>query len=159
MYITYTEYADLYAPVENFNVLCYEASRQIDRLTTGVDGVKKLKTAFPVDEDATRAVKYCTAKIINFLAQIQEAEQSASLGRGFVQTENGIQGKVISSVSSGNESISYATVSSQKSAIDTALTDASAKDSMIRSMIREYLSGVTDVNGVNLLYMGRYPRV
>lgn len=159
MYITYTEYADLYAPAENFNVLCYEACRQIDRLTAGIDGVKKLKIAFPVNDDAITAVKYCAARIINFLAQIQEAEKSASLGRGFVQTENGIQGKVISSVSSGNESISYSSASSQKTAIDTAMSDASAKDSMIRDMIREYLSGVADANGVNLLYMGRYPRV
>lgn len=159
MYITHTEYAGLYTPVENFDILCYEACRQIDRLTTGIDGVKKLKIAFPVDEDAITAVKYCTAKIINFLAQIQEAEKSASLGRGFVQTENGVQGKAISSVSSGNESISYASTSSQKTAIDTAMADASAKDSMIQSMIREYLSGVADANSVNLLYMGRYPRV
>lgn len=161
MYITFDEYTALYPQIEEtvFNRLSYDAGRHIDRLTTGIDGVKKLKTAFPTDEDSVQAVKYCTAKIINLLLQIQEAEKSASLGRGYTQTENGLQGKVISSVSAGNESISFSTGSAQTSAIDAAVSDLTARDKLIYSTVREYLSGAQDDNGVNLLYMGVYPRV
>lgn len=158
MYISYDEYTALYDPIEGklFNRLAFEACRYIDRLTTGADGVKKLQVAFPTDEDSAATVKRCAAHIINLLAQVQEAEQSASLGRGFVQTANGLQGRVISSVSSGSESISYST-GVGKTAVDTAAADPAAKSNMIYWTIRNYLSGTTDANGVNLLYMGRYP--
>jgi len=161
MYISFEEYASLYGPTEEtvFNRLSYDACRHIDRYTTGVDGVKKLKTAFPTDEDSAEAVKHCAAKIISILFQIQEAEKSASMGRGYIQTENGLQGKVVASVSAGNESVSFSTGSSQASTIDAAVSDLSARDNLICRTVREYLSGAQDANGVNLLYMGVYPRV
>lgn len=158
MYISYQDYIALYDPMDEkvFNRLEYDACRYMDRLTTGLDGVKKLKSAFPVDEDSAAAVKHCAAHIVNLLVQIQEAETSASLGRGYTETDNGLRGKMISSVSAGNESISYS-VGSQKTAIDSAVSDKTVKDKLIHDTIREYFSGVTDANGVNLLYMGRYP--
>lgn len=161
MYISFEQYGSLYDPVEErvFNRLAFDACRHIDRYTTGIDGVKKLKIAFPKDEDSEEAVVHCAAKITNVLFQIHEAETSASLGRGYIQTENGLQGKVISSVSAGNESISFSTGSAQASAIDAAVSDLSARENLIREIVREYLSGVQDANGVNLLYMGVYPRV
>ena len=78
--------------------------------------------------------------------------------RGYIQTENGLQGKVVTSVSAGNESISYS-ATAPKTTVDTAVTDPAAKDRLVFSTIREYLSGVNDSNGVNLLYMGVYPHV
>lgn len=161
MYITYPDYAAMYDPpdITTFRRLSYQACRIIDRHTTGVDGVNKLKAAFPTDEDAVDAVKHCAAQIVNFLQQVQEAEKSASMGRGYTETGAGLQGKVISSVTAGNESVSYAAGPSQKSAADVALTDLNYRNNQIRGIIREYLSGVTDANGVNLLYMGVYPRV
>lgn len=161
MYIKYEEYTSLYDPMDekSFNRLAFDACRYIDRFTSGVDGVKKLKVAFPVDEDSSTAVKHCAAKVINILSQIQEAEKSASMGRGYIQTENGLQGKVVSSVSAGNESVSFSSGGNQASAIDAAVSDLSARDNLICNTIRQYLSGVQDANGVNLLYMGVYPRV
>ena len=81
MYITYNEYTALYDPIEEkvFNLLAYDACRHIDRHTTGIDGVKKLKIAFPTDEDSAEAVKRCAARITNLLVQLMEAEKSASL--------------------------------------------------------------------------------
>ena len=161
MYITFSEYTALYDPIEEkvFDRLCFEACRYIDRLTAGLDGVKKLKVAFPVDEDSADAVKHCAATVINFLGQINEAEKSASMARGYTETENGLQGKVITSVAAGNESISFSATQAQKTAADVALTDLAYRNNHIRAIVREYLSGVTDANGVNLLYMGVYPRV
>lgn len=158
MYISYEEYTALYDTIEAklFNRLSYDACHYIDRLTTGADGVKKLKVAFPTDEDDAVAVKRCAARVVYILAQINEAEQSASLGRTFVHTENGMRGSVISSVSSGSESVSYSN-GWTKSAVDAAILDPAAKTSMLCAEILEYLSGVSDANGVNLLYAGPYP--
>lgn len=158
MYITIKEYMDLYDPMDEklFNRLAFDACQSIDRFTAGVDGVKKLRVAFPTEENVAAAVKHCTAHIVHFLYQIHEAEKSASLGRGYEQTESGLRGRVIASVSAGNESISYES-SHQQTAADLAMMDASQKERTIREIVKEYLSGVADANGVNLLYMGYYP--
>lgn len=160
MYITLDEYTALYDPMDEkqFNCLAFDACRAMDLHTTGIDGAKKLRIAFPIDEYDTMTVKHCAAKLVNLLHQIQEAESAISQGRGYTTTANGLQGKVISSVSAGNESVSYSVGSSPKSVIDNAVLDKSEKDKLIRETVREYLSGVADANGVNLLYMGRYPR-
>lgn len=159
MYITFTDYTALYDTIEEkvFDRLAYDACRHIDRLTTGMDGAKKLRIAFPTEEDAATAVKHCAAKIVNLLYQIQEAENAASLGRGYIQTANGLQGKVVSSVTAGNESVSYAAGSTQKTAVDAAVSDVATRRRMISGIVREHLSGVVDANGVNLLFMGPYP--
>lgn len=160
MYIRYEDYVNLYDPIDDrvFNRLAYDACRHIDKLTTGIDGVKKLKVAFPVDEDSASAVRHCAAQVINILLQVQEAEKSASLSRGYDVTENGLKGKVVSSVSAGNESVSYSAGISN-TVVDAAAFNPAARDSLISQTIRQCLSGVQDANGVNLLYMGVYPRV
>lgn len=161
MYLSIESYIALYGPIDTatFDRACYDACKYIDRHTTGIDGVRKLKDYFPVSESSVEAVKRCTAEIVNIIVQIQEAEKSASAGRGYTQTENGLHGKVVSSVSAGNESISYSATGDHASAIDAAVSDLSARDKLIRNTIRHYLSGETDKNGVNLLYLGVYPRV
>lgn len=160
MYINFDEYTALYDPIEerDFNRLVFQACQAVDNLTTGVDGVKKLKVAFPVDEDSADAVKHCVASVTNLLYQIQEAEKSAFLARGYAETANGLQGKVVSSVSAGNESVSFAS-GGGPTAVDNAVTNIAERNRLIQSIVREYLSGVTDANGVNLLYMGVYTRV
>lgn len=158
MYITYGEYTALYDSIEDkvFNRLAFDACRYLDRLTTGADGVKKLKVAMPAAEDDRACVSICAAHVVNILLQIEEAEKSASLGRGLVATEHGVHGRTVSSVTAGNESVSY-TATSTNTAVDAAVNDLTARDRLISDTIRRYLSGVKDANGVNLLYMGVYP--
>ena len=160
MYITYSEYTALYDPIEerDFNRLLFQACQAVDRFTAGVDGVKKLRVAFPADKDDATAVKHCVANVTNILYQIQEAEQSAFLARGYAETANGLQGKVVTSISAGNESVSFASGGGSTS-VDKAITNIAERNRLIQSIVREHLSGVTDSNGVNLLYMGVYPRV
>lgn len=157
MYITYAEYIGFYDPIDEtvFNRLAMEASRVMDKFTTGIDNYRKLKNAYPEDAEA---VTYTAAQLVNFLYQCYEAEQSAALGRGYTETEQGVKGKVISSVSAGNESISYTTATAVTTAVDNAVKDKSTKDKIMAEIVRDGLSGVTDANGVNLLYMGAYPR-
>ena len=161
MYITFEEYTRLYDPIDErlFCRLAFEAGRVMDNHTTGVDGVKKLQKYFPEDCYDANAVKFCAAKIVNTLFQIQEVEYSSSAGRGYTETENGLQRKVISSIQSGSESITFSEAKTANTSIDVAAADKKERDHLIASIIKESLSGVTDANGVNLLYMGVYPRV
>lgn len=154
MYITFSEYSELYDPIDGklFNRLSYEAGRLMDNHTTGIDGVKKLKVAMPVDSDAMEAVKRCAAAVTNLLYRINEAESAS----GYELSDQGRRGKVITHVTAGNESISYSSGASTD--VDKAVLDLPTRDSLIKATIREYLSGVTDANGVNLLFMGYYPR-
>lgn len=159
MYITFEQYGTLYDQIEEklFNRLEFDAARMIDNHTTGVDGIKKLRFAFPTEKDAVAAVMHCAGNVVNLLCQIHEAETAAAMGRGYTETEQGLQRKIISRVESGSEAISYSETKLSNSSIDAAAADKSVRDKMIYATIREYLSGVTDANGVNLLYMGPYP--
>lgn len=159
MYIEYDDYVQYYqdgCDFQNFNRLSIEACRKLDYHTTGLDGVKKLRAAFPADEDDARMVRYCACKIVHILGQIEAAETAMRSVRGYEETENGIRGKVITSITAGNESISYsAGGGSTATLIDKALADKSVQDKLITDTIRECLSGIRDANGVNLLFMGR----
>lgn len=156
-YIDIAKYTQLYGliPFEVFNRLAWDASRTLDRYTTGIDNVKKLSVAFPTECCDAESVRRCCAKLINIMHQIEQVTNAA----GFVETENGLRGKVISSVSAGNESVSYSVGSSAMvTEIEKAALDPAVRERLFDNAIRSCLSGVTDANGVNLLYMGRYPR-
>ena len=160
-YIALSEYNKLYDPMEEslFNRLAFDACRFLDIHTTGIDNVKKLKKYFPTDEDDAAAVKHCAAKLIYTLDQINKAEATALEGRGYEATEQGVRGKVISSMSSGSESISYTTGGNASATVyDAAAKDKTARDKRLAEIVWEYLSGIPDANGVGLLFMGMYPR-
>ena len=164
MYIEYEYYKTLYgdkALAENeFNRLSWDAEREIDKATCGIDGVKKLKIAFPIDEENAEAVKRCISELVNFLYKLEEAENNAnSLGQYTERDDGSLQGKVVSSVSAGNESISYAVGKSSETAISTAIKSVKDKEMVVYQFITSKLSGVSDANGVNLLFAGRYPYV
>ena len=161
MYITFDDYKQLYDPIEErvFSLLIFDACRMMDLHTTGIDNVKKLQAYFPTDEYAAQAVRRCAAKLVNFLNQVRETEMAAALGRGYEATDQGVRGKVITSVTAGNESISYSAGGNAAStAAESAAKDKSIKDKLVADIIWECLSGVEDANGINLLFMGRYPR-
>lgn len=156
-YVTFVYFNGLYpdnVTEAEFSSLEWAARRIVDAHTTGIDNVRKLRTAFPVDEDDAEAVKRCMCRLIKLLHDIEAAEKS----RGLVQREDGtVTSGVVSSVSSGAESISYA--ASGGTAIDAAVGDISTRNRLLSQTVRQMLSGVADANGVNLLYMGRYPYV
>lgn len=160
-YVDFEYYKTLYGnksiPEADFNRLSWDASKKIERYTTGADGVKKLHVAFPTD-DGAESVKRCVCALIDLMSNINQAEQNLRSASGFIQKEDGtVQGKIVTSVSAGNESISYSTKTSNTTLIDQAVSDMKAREQLFADTIREYLCGVTDSNGVNLLYMGAYP--
>lgn len=161
MYVDYEFYSSLYGgeTVKEavFNRLSWDACKKVDYYTTGVDGVKKLKHYFPFDEEDAETVKRCICKLIDTMNQIVLAEEMERSAQGYVTKEDGtIQGKVISSVSSGNESMSFS-IGKAETRISAAVSDGEVREKLYKDIITEYLSGVADSNGVNLLYMGRYP--
>lgn len=158
MYITQEEYTQLYGKIEEsvFRRLAYEAGRLMDIHTTGPDNVKKLKRFFPTDPDDAEAVRMCAASVIHLLDQIRVAEE-ASAG-AYEESEMGVRGRYITSITAGNESITYASGAGQGTAVDKAVTDKGSRNTLIGKTIREALSGARDANGINLLFMGTYPR-
>lgn len=159
MYITYDEYTETFGMIDEliFRNLSFEACRVMDIHTTGIDNVKKLQRFFPTDEYHAAAVRYCAGKLISLLDQIREAETAAAAARGLETTEQGMRGKVISSVSAGNESITY-TTGAASTDVDMAVKDRKFRSMLIAQTVSDCLQGTEDANGVNLLYMGRYPR-
>ena len=159
-YVTYDYYKSIYGedsmPETDFNRLSWEACRKVDTLT-----LNKLKFAFPINEDDIEAVRRCVCKLIEIAGQIEAANKRVSEGQGYITDESGaLRGKVVSSVSSGSESISYtAKAEGGSTLIDAVLSDKAAQENLYRDTVREYLSLVPDSNGVNLLYAGiPYPR-
>ena len=142
----------------DFKRLSWDAEREIDKATSGVDNVRKLKVAFPTNEEDAVHVKRTVCALVEFLKQIEDAEKNAnSVGQYTERADGSLQGKVVSSVSAGNESISYAVGKTADTAISNAIKDLQSRDMAIQQFIESRLRNVSDANGVNLLFGGRYP--
>lgn len=163
-YVDYEYYKNLFGdkaiPESDFNRLIWDACKKIDNATTGVDGIKKLKIAFPTDEENSEVVKRCACEILMITHKIEQAEARVEASQGYITLEDGtVMNKQVASKTAGNENISYVTSNNSTAAtlIDKCLADKEAQKQLYADTIRDYLSGVTDANGVNLLYMGTYP--
>lgn len=161
-YVDYEYYETLYGEKAisetDFKRLLWDAEREIDKATSGVDNVRKLKVAFPKNEEYAEAIKRCVCALVEFLNQVEIAERNAnSIGQYTERSDGSLQGKVVSSVSAGNETISYAVGKSNDTSISNAIKDLQSRDMAVYQFIASRLSGVSDANGVNLLFGGRYP--
>lgn len=163
-YVDYAYYKSLYGDASMdeaaFNRLCWMAQKKLDNATTGVDGFAKLKRAFPTNEDDAETVKRCLCALLMLAYNIEQAEKRISLTKGYVENNDGtLKGKVVKSVTSGNESVEYSLSggSSEKSMFDVVVADKNAQEKLYFDTIKEFISGTSDDNGVNLLYMGKYP--
>lgn len=149
-YSTYQEYKSYggVADENAFNRLWFDADKHIDNLTMTLDGVRKLRKFPPTDSDTLESLKRCECRIIDILF-------NAETVNGFVVREDGsVSSKQVASVSSGSESITFSKIE-DGGAYGSSASGVSAID----AVIRQYLSGLVDANGVNLLYAGVYPCV
>ena len=164
-YIDYEYYKTLYGeekaiPETAFNRLLWDAEKEINKATSGVDNVRKLKVAFPTNEEDAETVKRCVCALVQFLKQIEDAENNANSVGEYNQTADGsLKGKVITSHTAGNETISYAVGKTADTAISNAIKDLHSKDMAVYQFIESRLRGISDANGVNLLFDGIYPFV
>lgn len=156
-YVDYSRYVALYGDIEEivFHRLLRKASQIIDYETTGVDGYAKLKNAYPTAVEDVDAVQYCVCELINAMYRDDKAVELAEKANSFTQREDGtFAPNKISSINSGSESISFASGTSS-----TVIKDTQTLRKGYRDIVSQCLYGVKDANGVNLLYMGGYPRV
>lgn len=156
MYADYNYYRTEYGgkmSAGDFKQFDRKAERRIDSITSD-----KLQFAFPVNERDVEVVKDCVCELADLLWQIDSYNNVAMESIGTVAQEDGtVKGKVITSISSGSESIGYSAGGSANTAIMEAAKDKKVADTMIYGMVRDGLSGVPDANGVSLLYAGAYP--
>ena len=148
MLVSYAEFIEVYGSgaltLTAFNRFEFDAEVILDDWTTGIDGVHKLRVAFPTDPIDVAAIKRCVIELTKASADIDNIIQLSASG----------DGGVVASKSSGSESISYR---NDTSALLAAAKDAGTREAYIGMVVRRYLSGRSDANGVNLLYGGVYP--
>lgn len=154
MYATYEFYTDDYygddIPQESFNKYADRASDYIDTLT-----FDRLVDKFPENERTQVKIRKAVCNIAEVIYNIDMLRKQSLSSTGSIQQEDGIViGKTVTSVSSGSESISYSASAALSSVYTTAATDKSAEKALLRDTAMQYLSGLTDDNGRNLLYAG-----
>lgn len=143
----YTEsyYGEAFADVYTANKWLEAASDQLDTLTFG-----RLTFAFPTVEAHAVKVKKAVCAVAEALYFV-DCERKAAAAQ---KNDDGTYSKGIASISSGKESISYLTGSSQSSVYATAAADAGACSKLLTSIAANYLANIPDAGGVNLLYGG-----
>ena len=152
-YKFYTEkhYGDT-VPESDFPKYAERASDRIDAIT-----FDRLVNGFPEEERAVTKVKKAVCAVAEALYQIDRIKKSSMESVGTVTREDGtVVSKAVSSISSGSESISFATGSSgnTESIYGQAALDKKVESVLLYQVTTEYLSGVTDKKGVCLLYAG-----
>lgn len=153
MYITFEEYSELYSDItaEEFNIYAYDAERIAEKECTGVDGFNKLRNAMPEEDPDLKAIKRAIIGLTHEVAQMEKAKKAG----GYIERADGtVQGKTLSSVSSGSESMSFGVTAT---VYELSASDLELRTRYLSTYAVEKLRGIYDKNGVNVLYMGVYP--
>lgn len=150
-FYTTTYYGDT-VPESDFDKYAECASDRIDAIT-----FDRLVNGFPEEERAATKVKKAVCAVAEALYQIDQIKKASMESVGTVIREDGtVVSKAVSSISSGSESISFATGSSgnTESIYGQAALDKKVESVLLYQVVTEYLSGVTDKKGICLLYAG-----
>lgn len=121
--------------------------------------LNKLTFAYPKEPAIIAMVKDCVCEITELLYRVDCIKNTTAQSSGYLTQDDGsLKGKIIKSVSSGNESVTYAGYenTTQTSDIEAAKS-SEALNKQVYDIARTYLSGVPDANGINLMYAGDYP--
>lgn len=150
-FYTTTYYGDT-VPESDFPKYAERASDRIDSIT-----FDRLVNGFPDEERAVTKVKKAVCAVAEALYQIDHIKKASMESVGTVTREDGtVVSKAVSSISSGSESISYATGSfgGAESIYGQAAVDKKVESVLLYQVATEYLYGVTDKKGICLLYAG-----
>lgn len=163
--MAYTDF-EFYATTYHGNVVPEaDFPRIADRASDFLDVITfdRLVDGLPDDERAKTKVQKAVCAVAEKLYELELAEKQANAAAqagGSSGTSGGATSGIISSRSSGSESISYASLSDTASgaknwsAVYQAAGDETLTNNLLYSAARLYLTGVKDNNGVNLLYAG-----
>lgn len=147
-----TEYYGDAVPEEEFPKYIERACDRIDSIT-----FDRLVDGSPSDQRANVRVQKAACAVADVLYQIDAVRKASIETVGTIKREDGsVTGKQIASVSSGSESISYVTGTNGtgKDIYSQAAMNKQVENVLVRQVATEYLQGVADNNGVNLLYAG-----
>lgn len=138
-------------PESDFLKYAERASDRIDQYT-----FDRLVDGLPDDERVKTKVQKAVCAVADTMYQIDQIKKASMDTIGTIQREDGtVVNKAVSSVSSGNESISYATGSNISiNVYDQASMDKKVENALLLNVATEYLAGVTNDNGICLLYAG-----
>lgn len=146
------KYCGNVVPDEFLEKYLEKASDRIDEIT-----FDRLVDGFPDNKRAQTKVKKAVCEVANYLYQIDEVKKVSMATMGTVTREDGtMTGKMVSSISSGAESISYVTgtTGGGSDIYSQAAMDKKVENVLLRQVATEYLAGVVDNKGVFLLYAG-----
>lgn len=122
-------------PAESFEKYISKAAEKLDYLSN--DNVPGYTGT---DEKIIEKIKKANCKIADLLYSIEQMERSKNESAGYTKEEDGsMKGKIIKSISSGSESITYGESASQNDSLMSVLFDEKAKNRLLFESIREYL--------------------
>lgn len=161
-YADYDFYTESYygnvVPEADFDRLAARASDFIDTLTFDnlVDGL-------PADKRSQKRIKKAVCSLAELMYQIELAEKNAINQASANVTDTNVGGKstgIVTSVSSGSESISYATPQQKASgakewsAVYAAVGDIQKTNDLLYKTALPLLMGVRTDDGIPVLYAG-----
>lgn len=139
-------------PESDFLKYAERASDRIDQYT-----FDRLVDGLPENERAKTKVQKAVCAVADAIYQIEQIKKASMDTVGTIQREDGtVINKTVSSISSGNESITYATGSNtvSNSVYAQASMDKKVENALLLNAATEYLAGVTNDKGICLLYAG-----
>ena len=146
------KYCGNVVPDEFLEKYLEKASDRIDEIT-----FDRLVDGFPDNKRAQTKVKKAVCEVADYLYQIDEVKKVSMATMGTVTRADGtMTGKMVSSISSGAESISYVTGTTGGifDIYSQAAMDEEVEKVRLRQVATKYLAGVVDNKGVFLLYAG-----
>lgn len=138
-------------PESDFLKYAERASDRIDQYT-----FDRLVDGLPDDERVKTKVQKAVCAVADTMYQIDQIKKASMDTVGTIQKEDGtVVNKAVSSVSSGNESISYTTGSNISGNVYAqASINKKVENALLLNVATEYLAGATNDKGVCLLYAG-----
>lgn len=154
-----TSYFDSVVPETDFPRLAERASDFIDTMT-----FDRLVDGLPANERSQKRIKKVVCSLAELMYQIELAEKNATnaatSGTSTTIGSGGSTTGIVTSVSSGNESISYATPQQKASgakewsAVYAAAGDVQKTNDLLLKTALPLLMGVRTDDGVPVLYAG-----
>ena len=106
---------------------------------------------YPPAAEHESMIKFCACDLAELMYKMEQAEAS---NVGMITDANGTHGGRVSSVTSGSESISYASGAAAGTLAAYVGGDLSKWQRQWMHSVQMYLANVPDARGVNLLYAG-----
>lgn len=157
-YKFYTESFGNVVPEADFPRLAERASDFVDLMTSD-----RLVDGLPTDERSQKRIKKAVCSLAEIMYQIELAEKNAISQASANVTDTNTGGKstgIVTSVSSGSESISYATPqqigasAKEWSAIYSVAGDTQKTNDLLLKTALPLLMGVRTDDGIPVLYAG-----